>query len=174
MEIWDQRELSNKEAEFIRRAIEKIADEGKYLVSDIERNDVKLGGSQLILELEYVIQALRDPVCSWNEKKSNTILEYYTLKADLYELPFLNYITTPIIPINLNKSLKEFKKEIISYITKETNEPERTDFEVFDSLEEAFQTLGPDKKFYWSESNFDGVPSPNNSLVGITKTYQYL
>jgi hypothetical protein len=46
---------------------------------------------------------------------------------------------------------------------------EGNNFEIFDSIETAYQTLGPNKRFYWSEGNFDGMPSPNNSLVGVTK-----
>ena len=169
MDIWNQRERSAKEIEFTRRAVEKIAEEGKFLVDDIERNDVKFSGTQLILELEYVIKALVDPFCSWNEKKSDVVLEYYTLKAELYNVPFLNYIATPVIPINLNQSLTVFKTEIINYVTKVYNESEGVDLQTYDSIEIAYQNLGPEKRFYYSQQNFDGVPSPRGSLIGVTK-----
>jgi hypothetical protein len=42
-------------------------------------------------------------------------------------------------------------------------------YPTFDSAEEAFQNLGLNKNFYWSQNNTDGVPSPNGSIVGITK-----
>jgi hypothetical protein len=169
MGIWNQRERSAKEIEFTRRAVEKISEEGKFLLEDIERNDVKFSGAQLILELEYVIKALVDPFCSWNEKKSDVVLEYYTLKAELYNLPFLNYIATPIIPINLNQSLTIFKTEIITYVTNVYNESQGLTLETYDSIEIAYQSLGPGRRFYYSQENFDGVPSPRGSLIAVTK-----
>jgi hypothetical protein len=43
------------------------------------------------------------------------------------------------------------------------------ELQIFDSIIEAFESLGPGRKFYWSQENKDGATSPNNSLIGITK-----
>ncbi len=42
------------------------------------------------------------------------------------------------------------------------------DLQIFDSLEDAENTLGPYKFFLYSEKNSDGVVSPRNSVIGVT------
>lgn len=39
----------------------------------------------------------------------------------------------------------------------------------FSSAKQAYDTLGENQRFRWSESNLDGVPSPKGSQLGITK-----
>jgi hypothetical protein len=147
MITWNPRERSPKELDFTLRAIEKIAKEGEFLVSDIERNDVKFTGSQLILELKYVIEALKDPVCSWSKRKSDVVLDYYTLKAELYNLPFLDYISTPIIPINLGSTNAQNVQNFVSTDSIEfvkNQDTYRANLKISNSQEGAEVTIEPD------------------------------
>lgn len=43
------------------------------------------------------------------------------------------------------------------------------DLPVYNSIEEATTALGVDKLFAFSEANIDGVPSPRNSIIGVTE-----
>jgi hypothetical protein len=118
---FNSRTLSSKELEFTSRAISKISTEGGYLADDIEVNDVKFSGSQLIIELQYVIESLQDPVCIWTEKESSVIIDYYSLHAELYDIPFLNHLNTPVLPIligetNTDGKLTSLKSELLEYI----------------------------------------------------------
>lgn len=44
-----------------------------------------------------------------------------------------------------------------------------TELPIYNSVEEAKTALGADKMFMFSEANIDGVPSPKNSIIGITE-----
>lgn len=48
-------------------------------------------------------------------------------------------------------------------------EDEITAAPVFNSIDTAVSTIGLNKLFAYSETNLDGVPSPNGSVIGITK-----
>lgn len=48
------------------------------------------------------------------------------------------------------------------------NNPNLTQLQVFDSMVEALTALGPNQLFRFSTGNFDGVPSPSNSVIGVT------
>lgn len=169
---FNTKELTRKETDFIFKAMKKISLEGTNLVNDIEENDVRFTGSQLITELDYVIKGLQDPVRSWSQQESDMIIDYYTIQSGLYNIPFSSYMTTPTVPIKLeskNTTLSILKTELTIYITMMLGAEVGVNFLVFNSILTAFQVLGPGKKFYWSEDNYDGVSSPNNSLIGVTK-----
>lgn len=53
-------------------------------------------------------------------------------------------------------------------ITEGQIEIDTSGLQIFDSIESATAHLGIGKLFRYSEENFDGVASPNNSLIGIT------
>lgn len=48
-------------------------------------------------------------------------------------------------------------------------ESDITGITVFNSITAATAGLGVNKLFAYSEQNLDGVPSPNNSMIGVTK-----
>jgi hypothetical protein len=106
---WNVRTLSTKELQFINLALSKISLEGINLLNDIENNDVNFPGAQLITELQYTIESLQNPVCTWTEDDSDLIIDHYTLLAKLYKLPFIDYLSTPIIPIKLQPSLGDLQ-----------------------------------------------------------------
>lgn len=39
---------------------------------------------------------------------------------------------------------------------------------IFDSYALALAALGPGRQFRYSQTNTDGVPSPGNSVIGLT------
>jgi len=66
-----------------------------------------------------------------------------------------------------NFSPQDLAKYVASFI--ESGGTSFSDIPQFSSAEQAYENLGGDQRFRWSENNLDGVPSPNGSQVGITK-----
>jgi hypothetical protein len=58
---------------------------------------------------------------------------------------------------------------ILLFILIRRKEPEFNKLEIFNSEEEAYTNLGENKRFRYSIANLDGVPSPNNSALGLTR-----
>lgn len=78
-----QRELSQSEELFVSRAWQRIAVLGKELSDEIDDNDVTFLKGELILELQYAINALRSTFLDWSEDEIQGVINYYTVRADL-------------------------------------------------------------------------------------------
>lgn len=91
-----ERILSDKETTFINRAIKKITQLTENLNIEISNNDVTHENVQLILELELVITTLQNYFCDWVIAESDYVVDFFTIKANLFEIPFVS-LSNPII-----------------------------------------------------------------------------
>lgn len=66
-----------------------------------------------------------------------------------------------------NYSIVSIAQFVLEYITSGGNT--LSEIPVFSTAQEAFDTLGANKYFRWTSDNLDGVSSPNNTQMGITK-----
>jgi hypothetical protein len=81
--MYYERVLSTKEATFVNRAQQKIAELGVILSEQATRGDVDYEHHQLAVELQYVIDSLKSTFLDWTEDEIGTVIDFYTLRGEL-------------------------------------------------------------------------------------------
>lgn len=79
------RTLSGVEEAYVNKAQQRIAQLGSSISDEISVNDVTYEDSQISVELQYSIEVLKYSALDWTQLEIDTMMDYYTLRANLME-----------------------------------------------------------------------------------------
>ena len=118
----------------------------------IEVQNYTLGGSDTDTRIEFN-QVLPSGEWEWNIRDivANTILSTFTTPAII-----ATTVSSPTGSVDVTLNGNDYEIEV------DVNLP------VFSTYAAAFSALGAGKKFRYSTTNIEGVPSPNNSTLAFT------
>lgn len=98
--MYTGRTLTQAESDYVSKAQQRIAQLGGSLAEEIERNDATYEDSQVSVELQYSIDVILYPALDWTAEEIQIMMDFYTLRADLYEFSVcsINRQNIPVFP----------------------------------------------------------------------------
>jgi hypothetical protein len=165
---------NNEILEFINKAQSKIGELGLYIAN--RKHDKS--SSELCKELIYVIKAFLNPYNSWSEEQALSIVNYYNVKAELNNIPYLkiegysikSIIQTTSRPGNIMVA------DISDYTPKTNDLIRKTPHNLLSSLQggSPSQYYHIDKKMYdWLISQVYPFIQPTVSMQVVPSTLIY-